>query len=198
MIMRHTKWLVLCMMATGFTTTINAQTRWELDKSHTNIRFSATHMVLSQVEGEFKEFEGSVVSNSDDFDGARVEFVAQVASLDTDNERRDDHLRSDDFFNAEEFPELTFNGTIEKSGARYSLVGDLTIRDYTKRVRFDVQYNGTISLQSGSKAGFKVTGTINRYEYGIMFDRVIETGGLVVSENIDITCNIELDEVTDS
>jgi len=182
----------------GFINPLNAQTRWELDKAHTNIRFSATHMVLSDVEGEFKEFDGSVVSHSDDFDGATVEFAAKTASVDTDNERRDEHLRSDDFFNAAEFPELTFKGNIEKAGDKYYLVGDLTIRNYTQRVNFDVQYNGSISLQSGRKAGFKVTGSINRFVYGMRFDRVIESGGLVVGENINIPCNVEIDEVQEA
>lgn len=182
----------------GSSIAINAQTRWEPDKAHTNIRFSATHMVLSDVEGEFREFDGSVVSHSDDFDGATVEFAAKTASVNTGNEKRDDHLRSDDFFGAAEFPELTFKGNIEKAGDKYYLVGDLTIRNYTQRVNFDLQYNGTISLQGRKKAGFKVTGSVNRFVYGMRFNRVIESGGLVVGEEINITCNVEIDEVKET
>jgi polyisoprenoid-binding protein YceI len=177
---------------------INAQTKWAVDKNHTDIRFTAIHMVISEVSGEFKEFDGSVISNSDDFDGAEVEFVAQTASLSTDQERRDTHLKSDDFFNAETYPEIKFNGKIEKEGDKHYLVGEFTMRDVTKPIKFDVTYNGQIPGRRGRKAGFKITGSVDRYEYGLKWDSTIETGELVVSQEIQITCNVELNEVTDS
>jgi polyisoprenoid-binding protein YceI len=177
--------------------TAMAQTKWTLDKAHTEVKFAAPHMMISEVEGEFKDFDGTVVSTKDDFEGSEITFVAQVASIDTDNERRDNHLKSDDFFNAEAHPELKFAGKIEKEGEEYFLVGDLTMRDVTKAVKFPVKYNGQISTNRGKKAGFKVTGTVNRFDYGLKFDSVTEAGGLVVGEDIDITANIELNEATE-
>lgn len=177
---------------------INAQTKWALDKNHTDIRFTATHMVISEVDGEFKEFDGSVMSSSDDFVGSEVEFIAKTASIDTDNERRDNHLKSDDFFNAESFPEVKFKGKIEKEGDKLYLVGDFTMRDVTKPIKFDVKYNGQVPGRQGRKAGFKILGTVDRFEYGLKWDNAMETGGLVVSQEIQITCNVELNEVTGS
>ncbi len=173
-----------------------AQTKWALDKSHTNIKFTVTHMMISEVDGEFREFDATVTSTKDNFDGSEVEFIAKTASIDTGNERRDNHLKSDDFFNAEQFPELKFKGKIQKEGEKYYLVGDFTIRDVMKPVKFDVKYNGTINGGRGKKAGFKVMGTINRFDYNLKWDRMIEAGGgLVASKEIAITCNVELNEV---
>jgi polyisoprenoid-binding protein YceI len=177
--------------------TSQAQTKWMIDKTHSNIGFSVMHYVITEVEGNFKEFEGTVISDSEDsFDGAEIEFVAKVASISTDNEKRDNHLKSDDFFNAEEFPEIKFSGKLEGTAGNYQLVGDFTMRDVTKQVKFDVKYNGMVDLEKGDKAGFKITGTVDRFDYGIKFDRALETGGLVVSQEVDITCNIELNEET--
>lgn len=171
------------------------QTKWTLDKSHTNIGFSITHMKISEVYGEFREFEGEVISTSDDFDGSKVSFSAQVASIDTKNEKRDQHLQSDDFFNAAEYPEIRFEGKILKEGNDYFLAGDFTIRDITEEVKFDVRYNGTIDAWNGKKAGFKITGTIDRFDYNLKWGRTIESGGLIVSREVTISCNVELDEV---
>lgn len=176
---------------------LHAQTKWAVDKSHTDIRFTATHMVISEVDGEFKDFDGTVTSQSEDFDGAKVEFIAQVASINSDNERRDNHLKGDDFFNAEAHPTLSFKGAIQKDADKYFLVGDFTMRGTTKAIKFDVKYNGSIDTRRGKKAGFKITGMVNRFDYGLKFDRTLESGGLVVSEEIQITCNVELNEVKD-
>jgi polyisoprenoid-binding protein YceI len=177
------------------TTSAYSQTEWIIDKTHSSIRFTATHMLISEVVGKFNEFSGSVVSSNEDFNGSAVNFVAKVASIDTDNERRDNHLKSDDFFNAEAHPEITFTGKIEKTGDKYFLIGDFTMRETTKTIKFDVQYLGQIATSNGRKAGFKVTGVVNRFDYGLKWDRTIEAGGLVVGEDIDITCNLELKEV---
>lgn len=172
-----------------------AQTSWQLDKSHTNIRFTVTHMTISQVDGKFNDFAASVTSPGDDFAGSDVSFSAQVASIDTDSERRDNHLKSDDFFNAEMYPEIKMVGKIEKNGDTYTLVGDFTMRDVTKPVVFDVEYFGQISGKRGKKAGFKVTGSVDRFDYNLKWDNAMKDGGLVVGKDIDITCNVELNEV---
>lgn len=189
----------LMVFALGISQATTAQTKWAIDKNHSNIGFAAVHYVITEVEGDFKEFDGSVLTNSDDFNGAEVEFAAQVASISTDNEKRDNHLKSDDFFNAEQHPEIKFHGKIEKEGDDYFLVGDFTMRDVTKPAKFDVKFNGIADLgERGKKAGFKVSGEVDRFDYGIKFNRALETGGLVVSQEIEITCNIELNEEKDS
>lgn len=172
-----------------------SQTEWQLDKAHSRIRFSATHMLISEVGGKFNEFDGSVLSTNDDFSGSTVNFVAKVASLDTDNERRDTHLKSDDFFNAEAYPDIKFQGKIEKEGDNYFLVGTFTMREITRDIKFDVKYNGQVPGGRGRKAGFKITGVVNRFDYGLKWNRALEAGGLVVSEEIEITCTLELNEV---
>lgn len=174
----------------GFT-----QTNWVIDQVHSDIRFTITHMMISEVDGEFKEFEAKVSSPSDEFDGSNVTFIAKVASINTDNERRDGHLKSEDFFNAEVHPEVNFEGKIQKDGEKYFLVGDLTMKNITHQVRFDVKYNGQIAGGSGKKAGFKVTGAIDRFDYGLTWNRTIESGGLIVSKEVYITCNVQLNEV---
>ena len=185
----------IVILAILSTVLLNAQTKWTLDKNHSKIRFTAVHYVITDVEGDFKEFDGTITTNSDDFDGAEVEFIAKISSIDTNNERRDKHLKSDDFFNAEKFPDLKFKGKFKKENDKYYLIGDFTMRDVTKPIKFDVKYNGTISLgERGRKAGFKITGSIDRFEYGLKYDRKIETGGLAVSREIGITCNLELNE----
>lgn len=165
---------------------------WTIDKSHTNIRFTVTHMVVSEVDGKFNEFEGTVKGGDENFVGANVEFTAQTASVDTDNENRDKHLKSDDFFNAEQYPTIKFSGKITKEGEKYFLVGDFTMRDVTKPIKFDVKYGGRVDAGRNLKAGFKVNGTINRFDYGLKWDRAMEAGGLVVGEDVEITCNVEL------
>lgn len=179
-------------------TNVLSQNNWVVDKGHTDIRFTATHLLISEIDGEFKEFEGKVTTTNDSFEGSEVEFTAEVSSIDTDNKNRDKDLRSDNFFSAENYPELNFKGEIVKEDEKYFLVGDFTIRDVTRSIKFDVKYNGKVNTRRGIKAGFKIIGIINRFDYGLKWDRTIETGGLVVGEEILITCNIELIEVVGS
>lgn len=185
----------IVLTALLLTVLLNAQTKWTPDKNHSKIGFTAIHYTITEVEGEFREFDASITSDTEDFDGAKVTFSAKISSIDTNNERRDNHLKSDDFFNAEKYPEMKFDGNFKKTDGKYFLVGDLTIRDVTKPIKFDAKYSGTISLgEKGRKAGFKITGAIDRYDYGLKWDSVIETGGLVVERKIVITCNLELNE----
>ena len=190
---------LVILIAQVFSQSSLAQTEWAIDKAHSNIRFSVMHYVITEVEGQFKEFDAKVTSNSaDDFNGATIEFAAKVASIDTDNEKRDGHLKSDDFFNADKYPEIKFKGKLEGTGNDYELVGDFTMRDVTKPVRFKVKYNGSVPVKNGMKAGFKISGEVDRFEYGMKFDRALETGGLVVGQEVGITCNIELNQSSGS
>lgn len=171
-----------------------AQTTWNIDQAHSKISFNVTHMVVSEVEGNFKQFEGTVISKSDDFNGAEVEFKAQVASVDTDNERRDGHLRSDDFFSAEKYPTISFKGNLVKTGDKYQLKGKLTMREVTKDVAFDVTYGGTVNAGKTMKAGFKLSGKLNRQEYGLKWSNKLESGEFVVADEVGIECKLELNK----
>jgi polyisoprenoid-binding protein YceI len=169
-----------------------AQSAWTVDKSHSKIGFVTTHMVVAETEGQFKTFDINVNAPTDDFNGAAVEFTAQTASIDTENERRDTHLKGDDFFNAEKYPEIKFKGNLEKVGAKYQLKGELTIRETTKPVTLDVAYGGNVKAFGGERAGFKIMGTINRFDYGLKWNKTIESGSLVVGDEVQIICKVEL------
>ena len=171
-----------------------AQTTWNFDKSHSNIGFTVTHMVIAEVSGSFKDADIKVTSTSEDFNGASIEFTAKVASIDTQNENRDNHLKGDDFFNAEKYPEIKFTGKLVKKGSNYSADGKLTLRDVTKDVSFPVKYMGTIKTAQFTKSGFKLNGTINRFDYNLKWDRKLETGGLVVGQEVQLSANIELNQ----
>lgn len=186
------KLIILIALVAGFKLA-NAQTIWTIDNTHSSIGFSVSHLVISEVEGSFKDYEAKVVSPEEDFTGSEVSFTAKVASIDTDNEQRDGHLKSGDFFDAENHPNVTFSGKIVKDGSKYKLKGQLTMRGTTKDVTFDVKYNGTIKDPYGNiKSGFKVTGNVNRKEYGLKWGALTEAGGAVVGDEVEITCNIEL------
>ena len=171
-----------------------AQTNWAVDKSHSKVGFVVTHMVVAEVEGNFKDFDASIVSPSDDFNGADIEFTAKAASIYTENERRDNHLRSDDFFNAEKYPDVKFKGKLVKEDGKYLLKGDFTMRDVTKPVAFDVKYGGSIDTGRGMKAGFRITGVVNRLDYGLKWSNALSTGELAVADEVTINCRIELDK----
>ncbi len=175
----------------------SAQTKWTVDKTHSNVKFTVTHMVVSEMEGTFKVFDGTMENTKPDFSDAKVNFSIDVASVNTDNERRDGHLKSDDFFNAEKFPKMTFVSTSVKplGNNKYELAGNLTIRDVTKPVVFQVTHGGVLTTSRGAKAGFKATTTINRFDYNLKWDRATETGGLVVSKDVEIQVNVEMDKV---
>ena len=170
------------------------QTTWSIDKAHSKIGFSVPHMAVSEVEGNFKDFDASINTSSADFNGAQVTFTAKTASIDTDNERRDNHLKSPDFFDAEKHPDIAFKGNLVKEGGKYKLKGDFTMHGVTKPVVFDVTYGGTINTGRGEKAGFKIIGKINRQDYGLTWSNKTPTGELVVGDEVDIIGKIELDK----
>jgi polyisoprenoid-binding protein YceI len=171
------------------------QTAWKFDKAHSQIQFTVTHLVISEVTGSFQNFDGTVRTKDEDFSTAEIEFTIQTKSINTGIEKRDNHLRSDDFFNAEKFPQITFKSkSMKKVGDnRYKLVGDLTIRDVTKEVELDVVHGGIIDDGYGNrKAGFNLTGTVNRFDYNLKWNALIEAGGAVVGPEVKIICNVEL------
>jgi polyisoprenoid-binding protein YceI len=175
-----------------------AQTTWNIDPVHSNIKFSVTHLVISEVDGSFKTFTGTMTSKTPDFTGADIDFSVDVNSINTDNDMRDKHLKSDDFFNAEKYPKMTFKSTSFKkvSGNKYQLTGNLTMRDVTKTVTFDVTYGGSAKDGRGTtKAGFRASATINRLDYGLKWNALTEAGGAVVGSDVTINLNLEFGEV---
>ena len=168
-----------------------AQT-WSLDKSHAKLGFSVTHLLVSDVDGSFKNFDVKVTSAKEDFSDAVIELTADVNSVNTDNEQRDTHLKSADFFDAAKYSTLTFKSKSLKKvdGKKYKLVGDLTIHGVTKQVTLDVTFNGTAVHPYNKKtvAGFKISGTFNRSDFGIGGS----TPGAVVSDEVTLTSNVEI------
>ena len=189
--MKKINTLFALLLLTG---AVFAQTTWTIDKAHSKVGFNIAHMGVSEVEGKFNEFDGTVVAKSDDFNGAVIEFTSKTASIDTDNEKRDGHLKSPDFFEAEKYPETKFKGTLVKDGGKYKLKGDLTLHGVTKPVELDVTYGGTVDTGKGKKAGFKLSGKINRQDYGLTWSNKVPTGELVVGDEVEIVAKIELDK----
>ncbi len=171
------------------------KSQWNIDPTHSEIHFKVKHMMVSTVTGAFNSFEGSAISESDDFTNAKISFSADIDSIDTRNAQRDTHLKSDDFFNAAEYPKLTFESSAftKTSSGDYKLTGMLTIRGHSKEVTLDVDYNGTVVDPYGqTKAGFEITGKISRKEFGLKWSAVTEAGSIVVSDQVRLALNVQL------
>lgn len=166
---------------------------FKIDQAHSDILFKVKHLMITTVTGQFTSFEGEMESANEDFSDAKISFSADVNSIDTRNEQRNEHLKSDDFFNAAEFPKILFqNGSLSKSGENYSLTGDLTIRNTTKSVTLEVSYSGKMTDPWGqTKVGFEAEGIIKRKEFGLMWDAVTEAGGVVVSDDVRLILNVQ-------
>ena len=159
-------------------------TKWTIDKSHSEIAFKVKHMMISTVTGHFDNFLATVETSADDFNTASIAFTAETGSINTKNKDRDGHLKSDDFFNAEKFPELKF---ISKSFDGEHLTGDLTIRDVTKKVVLSVDFNGiAVDPYGQTKAGFEIQGEINRKDFNLTWSAVTEAGNIVVADKVKL------------
>jgi polyisoprenoid-binding protein YceI len=172
-----------------------AATKWIADLAHSEIQFKAKHLMITTVTGYFKQFYLEVETESDDFTKAsKILFTADINSISTNNGQRDTHLKSPDFFAAEQYNKLTFEGnSFKKHAANYILYGDLTIRNITKSIELEVEYGGTITDPWGQRrAGFTIEGKINRKDFELMWNGVTEAGHVVVSNEINIHCAIEL------
>lgn len=173
------------------------QTYWTVDKTHSRIGFSVAHFTITQVTGYFPDFDATVtcICPGDDFTGGTVDFAAKTASVFTDNSQRDGHLRSDAFFSADKYPEMRFTGTLVKVDGKNLLKGNMTIRGVTRPVSFDVTYGGRIKDRNLGieKAGFKITGRLNRLDYGLKSNETFEGGGVIVGQEVTIDINVEID-----
>lgn len=177
------------------TSSLFAQTTWTVDKAHSKVGFNVNYLVITDVQGYFKDYDAQITSNGDDFSTADIEIKINTSSIFTDNDKRDNHLRSDDFFNAEKYPQMIFKGKSMKKvdEKKYKLIGDFTIRDVTKQIALDVIYNGMVKDPWGNtKAGFKVTGMIDRFDYNLKWDKTIETGSLIVGKEVELVIDLQL------
>lgn len=165
------------------------KTIWKIDPAHSEFTFKVKHMMISTVTGEFEKFDATVETDGDDFTNANVKVEVEVDSIKTKNTDRENHLKSDDFFNAEKYPIITFES---KSFDGETLVGNLTIRDHTQEVKLNAEFNGiAVDPYGQTKAGFEISGEINRKEFGLMWNVVTEAGNVVVSEKVKLDINVQ-------
>lgn len=191
--MRKSVLFIAFMLLAGFA--FSQTTNWKIDHAHSNVTFEVGHMVISTVTGKFQEFDGDIKSDKEDFSDAKASFTIQATSVNTNNEKRDNHLRSDDFFNVEIYPEITFVGKklTHESGKKYKLVGDIGMHGVTKEVELDVKFNGTVKDPwGGTRAGFKVSGELNREDFGLVYNTALEAGGVLIGKEVEIQVNLEL------
>jgi polyisoprenoid-binding protein YceI len=175
-----------------------SKTKWALDNAHSEIQFKVRHLMVSWATGNFKEFKAEVESDGEDFTTAKVRFTADVNSINTNNEQRDAHLKNGDFFDAENHPQIKFEGEkLEKIGEdEYKLHGNLTMRGTTKKIALNVEFGGIMQDPWGqTRTGFTLSGKINRKDFGISFGGVTETGGVLLGDDVSINANVEFVKV---
>jgi polyisoprenoid-binding protein YceI len=169
--------------------------KWKTDTVHSEVKFKVKHLVISTVTGEFKNFDAEVKTDNDDFENAMIKFEADVNSINTGEPDRDAHLKSADFFDAQNHPKLAFVSKSFKkiSGNDYELVGDITIRGTTKEIKLNVVYNGTATgFDQNPVAGFEISGKLNRMDFGLHWNAITEAGGIVVSNEVRLEIALEL------
>lgn len=168
---------------------MNNKTNWSIDNTHSEIAFKVKHMMISTLTGYFEDFEATIKSDAEDFSNASFEFRAKTDSVNTKNNDRDTHLKSDDFFSSEKFPEMTF---VSKSFDGENLVGDLTIKNVTKEISLDATLNGVaVDPYGQTKAGFEMRGEISRKEFGLTWNSVTEAGSIVVSDKVKMLIDVQ-------
>jgi polyisoprenoid-binding protein YceI len=171
-----------------------SKAKWVIDTAHSSVEFSVKHMMIARVKGSFDRFSASIEADPTDLTTANIEFTVDAASINTRNDDRDAHLRSADFFDVEKYPSLTFKSTniVKKDDDEYELTGDLTIRDVTRQETFLVTFEGQGKDPWGNeKVGFSAEGKINRSDYGLTWNAALETGGVLVGDQIKISLSIE-------
>lgn len=169
--------------------------KWKIDTTHSEVQFKVKHLMITTVTGYFKEFDAEAETEGDDFSSvSNIEFTADINSISTNNDQRDTHLKSAEFFDADQFEKLTFKGNkYEQVGDDYKLHGDLTLRGVTKPVTLDVEFGGIVVDPYGqTKAGFTVKGKISRKDFNLTWNAVTEAGQVVVSDDIRLLCEIQL------
>ncbi|OGX87224.1 YceI family protein [Hymenobacter glacialis] len=171
-----------------------AATKWVLDPTHSEVLFKIKHLVISTVTGSFKSFQGTMQSAGDEaFENAQLEFSLDVDSIDTNQEQRDGHLKSDEFFDVAQYPTIMFESTaFVKKGDSFQVTGNLTMKDVTKPVTLEAEYGGSaVDFYGNHKAGFEVTGKINRKEFGLTWGAVTEAGSIVLGDDVKLIANVQ-------
>lgn len=174
------------------------ETKWAIDPTHSKVAFKVKHLMISNVLGSFREFDGTVETEGDDFSTAQISFSLNTSSIDTEVADRDAHLKSADFFDAENYPKISFsgNGLKDLDDDMYELTGDLTIKEVTKPVTLSVEFGGIGADPWGNvKAGFSIAGKINRKDFGLSWNATLETGGVLVGEEVKLSADVELVKV---
>ena len=168
--------------------------QWIIDPAHTEVKFRVKHLVISTVTGQFKAVRGTVQAAEPNFSDARIQFEAGVDSINTNNEQRDAHLKSPDFFDAARYPTLSFFSTAirPKENRMYELRGDMTIRGTTRSILLDVIYNGTVKGFDGDVAAFEIAGKLDRQDFGLRWNAMTEAGGVVVGDEVKLEIAVEL------
>lgn len=186
--------LFASLLLVAFSIPTEEPSSWSIDVAHSSISFKVRHLGISNVRGEFLTYDAEVLMDGADLSTLAVDATIETTSIDTGNERRDNHLRSDDFFGAEEFPNMTFTstGVTEVDGDTFHLAGDLTIRDVTKSIVLEGEFLGTATMGDSERAGFEATTMINRKEFNLSWDRLTEAGGFVVGHDVEIILELEL------
>lgn len=175
-----------------------ATKNWVIDPTHSEVQFKIKYLMITNVSGSFNIFQATVQTEDEDFMKAKVSFTVDIDSISTGNEQRDGHVKSPDFFDAATYPKIKFEATKFKSvdnDGSYELYGDLTIKHTTKNIKFDVEFGGVVKDYYGNtKAGFSINGKINRKDFGLTWNAITEAGGIVVSDDVKIACEIQLIE----
>lgn len=194
------KTLSLLLLSVFFIAASDSRTEWMNDKGHSKIGFSATHLLISEITGEFKTYDLKVSATNEDFTDAKISLKIDVKSIDTGNNERDKTLKSKDFFNTSKYPYITFEGTNLRwlSDNKIKLTGILTINGISKVENFEVKYGGMINdpLDSQTKIGFKLIGKINRFDYDLKWNVPRMADSYAVGEEVDIICNVRLNRPT--
>ena len=169
-------------------------TKWVIDPTHSEIGFKVKHMMFTNVSGTFAAYDATITTEDDNFENANFEFSANIDSISTNNLDRDNHLKSGDFFDADNFPKLTFKASsFTKDGDDYEITGDLSIKEVTKPVKFPVEFSGLMKDPWGNtKAGLNIYGKINRKDWGLNWNSALETGGVLVGEEVKLNIELQL------
>jgi polyisoprenoid-binding protein YceI len=191
--MRFTKFFTMVFALGSFAAAGFAQPeKYEIDPSHSNVSFTVRHMVVAKVSGGFKDFSGTILYDENDVTKSSVNVTIKTGSINTQNERRDNHLRSEDFFNAAKDSVITFvSKKVEKKGNGFVATGDLTMRGVTKQVELPFTILGKIEDARGKRLGIEAGLKLDRFDYGVKWDRTMDSGGLVVSKEVDVNLTVE-------
>ncbi|MBA2250007.1 MAG: polyisoprenoid-binding protein [Chitinophagaceae bacterium] len=178
------------------TAEVSTKTKWGIDPTHSEIGFKVKHLMVANVRGTFKEFDASIYATGQDFMTTEIDFWLNPASVDTRDEKRDAHLKGTDFFDTDNFKEINFIAntyeSVDNDGS-YELYGDLTIKGITKRIKLDVEFGGVVKDPWGNeKAVFEINGKLNRKDWGLVWNAALETGGVLLSEDVWISCEVQL------